>query len=569
MTNRSVAKASPNSVPALESEAFLTPSLFESLFWKPRFLVQSPVTAHLPLLFWLGKVLGPRRVAVLGCNDGAAHFALCQALDRNGSDGRCAGYGFWADAKTGKADGPVPDRLKAHQEMLYDGLSQLAGGIPVEAAMDRILQDGTDLLFVDLTALPAEGRPSGEALLACLSKPGVLVLHGIGAGDPAAADKRDLRRFLASSPHVHFPAESGLAVVATGDGLPRPLTTLIEAAVQGELRSDVERIFRRSGQGLVSAATATAQAEARARADKSAAAMKAELDKAQAALGQLQTAYDERGTKLARTQSEIFDLRTGAEAAKAALAEAQAALAATRAERDEALKQAEARRLAETAALTAAAEDMQARLAATETALDQTRSRLGRTEASLDQTRSQLATAEAALDQTRSQLGAAQAALESARAERFAETAALTRMAEDLRARLTAAEAALATARTDLASALNERDEARRAAAEGQRHAQSGAETALAEVRAEVEAANRVRFSETAALTRIAEGHRTKLVRAEAALERSTAEKAALAKELKDLQRRVRMLHESTSWRLTAPIRAVKRRFSSDQTPSP
>lgn len=526
MTNRSVAKASQDSVPVLESEAFLTPSLFESLFWKPRFLINAPVTAHLPLLFWLGKVLGPRRVAVLGCNDGAAHFALCQALDRNGSDGRCAGYGFWPDAKTGKPDGPVPDRLKAHQDMLYDGLSQLTGGVSAEGAMDRIAQDGTDLLFVDLAALPAEGRPSGEALLACVSKPGVLVLHGVGAGDTGTADRRDLRRFLASSPHVHFPAESGLAVVATGEGLPRPLTTLIDAAVQGELRSDVERIFRRSGQGLASAAAATAQTEARARADKATAAMKAELDKAQASLGQLQTAYDERSSKLARVQSDVFDLRAEAEAAKAALAEAKAALAAARAERDEAVKQ---------------AGDM----------------------------RTRLATAEAALDESRSNLATAEAELGSARAERFAETATLTRMAEDLRARLTASEAALAEVRRDLASAQSARDEAQRNGSEGQRQAQSAAEAALAEVRAEVEAANRLRFSETATLTRIAEGHRTKLARTEAALERSASEKAALVKEIKDLQRRVRLLHESTSWRLTAPIRAVKRRFSSDQTPGP
>ena len=306
MTNHYKSEVSSVSAPPKVPDALLTPSLFKTLFMKPRFLVHSPVTAHLPFLFWLSGVLKPRRVAVLGCNDGAAHFAFCQSLD--GAEAQCLGFGFWPNGKSGKPyGGAVSDKLRKHGEMLYDGVSQLFSVISLNDALDRIRAERVDLLFADLTALPSDMLPSAETLMGCLSAHGVLVLHGTNEGS-GAVDRRALTHFLEGVDHVAFPAEKGLVVVTADEDQPSALRLLIESAPHGELRGDVDLVFRRSGAGILSAAKASALAITLDQAEKSAAATQANLEEAQYAVNALKMSHEARSISLIEAQTENFDL---------------------------------------------------------------------------------------------------------------------------------------------------------------------------------------------------------------------------------------------------------------------
>ena len=306
MTNHYKSEVSSVSAPPKVPDALLTPSLFKTLFMKPRFLVHSPVTAHLPFLFWLSGVLKPRRVAVLGCNDGAAHFAFCQSLD--GAEAQCLGFGFWPNGKSGKPyGGAVSDKLRKHGEMLYDGVSQLFSVISLNDALDRIRAERVDLLFADLTALPSDMLPSAETLMGCLSAHGVLVLHGTNEGS-GAVDRRALTHFLEGVDHVAFPAEKGLVVVTADEDQPSALRLLIESAPHGELRGDVDLVFRRSGAGILSAAKASALAVTLDQAEKSAAATQANLEEAQYAVNALKMSHEARSISLIEAQTENFDL---------------------------------------------------------------------------------------------------------------------------------------------------------------------------------------------------------------------------------------------------------------------
>jgi hypothetical protein len=658
MTNRSVGTTTHSDLPQTASDAYFAPALFQTLFWKPRFLVSSPVSAHLPLLFWLTAAIRPKRVAVLGCDDGAAHFALCQALEKEGLEGRCRGYGFWSDPRSGKLLTAPPRSLAAHEGMLYDSLSQIVAGLPLADALDRIGTDRADLLFVDHTALPADAHLAGETLMACLGGSGVLVLHGTNALQARDVDGRNLARFLRAAPHVEFDAEQGLIVIPRGDDMPLPLRSLIESSSGGVLRRDVEQVFRRSGQGLLALAQASGRAEAIQRHEKSLAAQKVELDEARAALADLGATLEARSQALAQAQATIFDLqaeaaqhhdtraaveaslsqaraeaekaRAKAEAAQAALtADHAQAIAALTAERDaarDATREAEAQRARLHDALTAARAEAEAARAEAEATLSQARAEAeslgaeqGRLQAELAAQAATTGLAWAEAEATRSAAQAAEITLTALRAQ--AETAAQTALAERQARLAEAADRARQADEARLALSLREGELARaqvetatlQRLAEAATRARDAAQAQVAGLSGDLQAAQTAlqaerdtRFAETARLTRMLEDQRARAeatpppappapppgippARLQAALDEAEAlrqhgaelrrEAEALRQHGAELRRdlgimaarldatlaerdalrdEIAALRDSTSWRVTAPMRRVK-----------
>lgn len=502
MRHRLVEKPVFEDVSSASIEACFAPQLFRALFWKPRHLLSSPVTAHLPLLFWLTAAVRPRYAAVIGCDDGAAHFALCQAIDKLGLEAQCHGFGFWNDTETGASRTAPPDALLAHQEMLYEASSSLLCGLAIEDVMERLVATPADLLVVDLNALPDGASPSGEALLSCLSDEGVLVVHGSNRMRSPGSRHRSLARFVGTAPRVEFGTGDGLTALFRHDDPPGPLASLLGASAQGRLRGDVEAVFRRSGLGLVCAAEAVSLGECLRRSGAALALARKELAEAKESLAQLRTSHERRSEKIAELQVELFDLRTESAGEASTRAQLEQRLAAIAAERDQkigALESLEAERAAERA-------DAEARLAAVSGERDQERR------------------------------------------ARFEETAALTRIAEDLRAKADAAEAEQRGQGEEMDRLAEDRDRARSALEELEAQlsgSRAETENRLAEMkagrdeaRAEAERERQARFSETAALTRIAEELRAK--------NRSQAEKIAY-------------LSNSVSWKLTAPLRRVRK----------
>ena len=517
MTNHYKSEVSSVSAPPKVPDALLTPSLFKTLFMKPRFLVHSPVTAHLPFLFWLSGVLKPRRVAVLGCNDGAAHFAFCQSLD--GAEAQCLGFGFWPNGKSGKPyGGAVSDKLRKHGEMLYDGVSQLFSVISLNDALDRIRAERVDLLFADLTALPSDMLPSAETLMGCLSAHGVLVLHGTNEGS-GAVDRRALTHFLEGVDHVAFPAEKGLVVVTADEDQPSALRLLIESAPHGELRGDVDLVFRRSGAGILSAAKASALAITLDQAEKSAAATQANLEEAQYAVNALKMSHEARSISLIEAQTENFDLlqdretlaRSNADALSTQLTAAATERAELEVARDTAIAEAERVR----ATLIEQADALSTQLSASETeraelevARDTAIAKAERERATLTEQADALSTQLTAAETERAELKVALDAatnkaqqqrtthdeiMKTERDIRFSETTILTKIVESLRTEISALklENAELTSRLTFAMHLDEQNNV--------------------ESQKKICTERRDRFNESATLTRMIEELRTQL----------------------------------------------------------
>jgi hypothetical protein len=466
MTNRPLAWSNTNAPPAAqETDVFFAPSVFQTLFWKPHFLPDTSTVTHLPLLFWLSMALQPQRVAVIGCDDGAAHFAFCQALEKLGHTAQCRGLGFWPDVETG---GAPPAPLTKHEAMLYDGLSKLAPCASLDAALDCLGAGAVDLLFADLEAIPKEAHVSGEALFSCIASPGIMLLHGTNNLRQRASDGRALRRFVQNSRYVEFPADKGLMLIVSGDDFPAPLQSLIEHPRGGRLRSDIELVFRRSGQGLKEAAQAESRAQSLQRNEKALLAVCQELQATREELDCLRGLHDMRCRDLAETQRELFELRSEIEKSNVE-AEAERSI------RDE-----------DRAALARNVEDLRSELAAVGTKLDtaHTEHRAAR-EALYAQTR--------AVEELRSEFAKAQAE-SSARGE---VAAAQTRIAQDLRSNLASVQAEREAARQEHAAAKKALD----AHMQGTKKLR----VKLAEIEAERDAERAARFEETSALTRIAE----------------------------------------------------------------
>ena len=493
-----------SAVTQLATDVF-APAAFDSLFWRPRYLIDSPVVSHLPLLFWVCAALRPSNAAVVGAGDGVAHFALCQAIDKFNGQGRCSGYGFWNDTASGGTAVTIPPKLMSHQEMLYEEISHLIPSQDPDAVADGLGEGALDLLWLDLAATPGRLGQRADLFSRALNRTGVMFIHGIRAISDEGADSAALKRLIKSKRCVRFDDEKGLLLVAFDGDVPTRIEALLTTAENAALAPEVERVFRRVGQGLVSSVRAADAVVAKKNAEKKAANLSAARDSAEGALKEINSAYELKNKKYAEFQSELFDARVVVAELKAQIAQIQgdhnsfqAAQAQTSLEAEQQLEavRAEAGELRDQ--LKVAEEDRVALETAHQAALIEAEQQLEAVRAEAGELRDQLKVAEedrvaletahqAALADAEKLKASFEQTLNSERATRFSETTSLTRMAEDLRLEV----ATLSSHNTDLTTNLN------------------AAETSLklieTKLKTEISNEKRVRFKETAALTRMIE----------------------------------------------------------------
>ncbi|MDO5611751.1 MAG: hypothetical protein Q4G14_00725 [Paracoccus sp. (in: a-proteobacteria)] len=350
-----------------------------ALLWHPRFMGDGATTPLIPALFWLTERLRPRRVLALNTGDGAALFAVCQALDKAAdatSGARVTGWGRWSDQATGRALTAVPDRLLRHAEQLYPTLLRLEIG---DAPAPGPASDRPDLMLITLDAEAGADADTLAAQIgdwrAGLADGGLLVLIGAPGGLTA-----QMRAGL------WLDVGAGLALFGAGDDLPAAVADLAADAQDGHAADAIRWMFRQFGAVAETARHAAIQ-ERRAGtlADKARAAGKE--------LAQLRQSWDARGLELARAQAALY----AAENPHPRLAELAAELDAARAEQDHVAAQvAQERqtRFFETSALTAELERIRAQAdSAAAEAQAQAHKQLTQAQA---QTRKQLAEAQSA-----------------------------------------------------------------------------------------------------------------------------------------------------------------------------
>lgn len=285
-------------------EDFLSPAAVETLFWQPRFIADPALMQHVPLLFWLVEAARPARLAVLGAGEGAALFALCQALDRLNIAGRCHGIGFWTDARTGAPLASPPGALRDHARQLYADLAEIQAAADAGAALGGIRDASLDLLLVDLRRLPKGTAPDPVEWRRAMKRDGLLVLHGI-----AECGCADTIRLIDQQPRLEFQAGAGLVLLPQGEGLPPRLRTLMRVAPDGVVSGQIDQVFRRLGQGLEAMARQAADAARADAGQKALTATQKSQAEAEKALAELRDAYDTRSRRLGELQAELFLLR--------------------------------------------------------------------------------------------------------------------------------------------------------------------------------------------------------------------------------------------------------------------
>ncbi len=289
----------------------LSPALFQSIFWKPRFQASSPITIHIPFLFWTVAALRPKRIAVLGCDDGVAHFALCQAIDKLGIDGIALGIGYWTDANTQQPAANPPAPLTDHQQMLYEQQSRLLSHAALEALPAPFNQSKFNLLLVDLCAIPFDQLPRIDELLKTLAPGGVLVIHGLAAEHSSTDINAELLRLQRSHQQLIFEwgLQLALFVVPNDNSLSSFLDSLTHGSSDDAVRSDLAMVLRRCGEGLSHSVELAASQKYLKGARGDAKSLAKDLKNFQDKSVELEASIDTRGTKIAMLQSELFDLR--------------------------------------------------------------------------------------------------------------------------------------------------------------------------------------------------------------------------------------------------------------------
>lgn len=221
----------------------VTPQAIRTLFWRPRFLADEPALDHLPLLFWLTEAVAPACIVDLGCRQGTAHLAFCQAVDKLGLEARCLALGAWPQG--------LPEMLRRQSAEFYEDISHLLRG-PASAALSLAGGVQVDILHADLEALAEDQAADPEALVAAwaprMTDRGVIVLQGTASLGTAGLDA--LRRLAGRHASASFDHGRGLMLLLVGTAPADRVARL--AALQTGMpgHSTVQQIFRRLGRAL-------------------------------------------------------------------------------------------------------------------------------------------------------------------------------------------------------------------------------------------------------------------------------------------------------------------------------
>lgn len=270
----------------------LTPLASRSLFWRARYLEDSPTLCHIPLLFWLTEAARPRIAVTLGVTDAVPHFAVCQAVDKLGMESLCIGV-----EPAPEPDAKPADLSKQHDfnETNFAEFSQIVQEAP---GKDSFLaaENKVDLLLIN--------RPITQKLIETLDthwlphlseRSIIVVLH-----DGETAGHGSLFRHLsAAGSSFTCDLESRATVIFHGPeqndrlqrlaslkpGLPGYLTARNIFARLGELHRNAERLAFKTREAAI----------ARRQRDEKA----AELATAQAETEKLSVQYKERSSLVA------------------------------------------------------------------------------------------------------------------------------------------------------------------------------------------------------------------------------------------------------------------------------
>ncbi|GGD36008.1 hypothetical protein GCM10011358_19760 [Sinisalibacter lacisalsi] len=218
-----------------------------AIFWRPRCVVDSPMLAQVPYLFWLMETLQPDSVVQVGLGDGLVYMTLCQSIERLGARGSMIGL-------AGADEAPLlPERFQRDHDAHYADFSVLARNEPSEAG--ALVSGNLDLLVLNapipedqVATLTEEWLPSlSERAVILVCQPERVTRHGA---------LRRSRITPPGRPSISGPMSAGrgqLDVILAGRDQPDRLTSLVPEIGDASTQIIARQVFSRLGEGLVDA----------------------------------------------------------------------------------------------------------------------------------------------------------------------------------------------------------------------------------------------------------------------------------------------------------------------------
>lgn len=151
--------------------------LNNSMFMRPKHLLPSAWTGHLPFAAWVVEEHAPANVVELGTHHGTSYLGFCQAIVENGLVANCFAVDTWqGDEQAGLYGEEVYERLSRINHENYGGFSQLLR-MQFDDALGYFKDGSIDLLHIDGLHTYEAVRHDFEQWRPKLSRRGVVLFH--------------------------------------------------------------------------------------------------------------------------------------------------------------------------------------------------------------------------------------------------------------------------------------------------------------------------------------------------------------------------------------------------------
>jgi hypothetical protein len=199
-------------------------------FWKPQYLESSAWIEHSPFAFWITGVLKPRSIVELGTHSAFSYFAFCQAVQTAGLETRCFAIDTWrSDGHAGLYAEAGFESVDSYNNQHYSTFSRLVRST-CEEALPYFSDSSVDFLHIDGRPSYKDVRDGFESWRTKLSERAVVLFHDTNVREHGSGVFQFWAELASKFPHFEFFHGHGLGVLGYGADLPEEILSLCKSS---------------------------------------------------------------------------------------------------------------------------------------------------------------------------------------------------------------------------------------------------------------------------------------------------------------------------------------------------